>query len=71
MSFAFYSFLLRMMSAPMTPGIQPKQVRIKTIVIDPQPRSITASGGKIIANSTWRQDIVVNLFVRQKVMLAE
>ena len=63
MSFAFYSFLLRMMSAPMTPGIQPKQVRIKTIVIDPQPRSITASGGKIIANKTWRQDIVYSVFI--------
>ena len=63
MSFAFYSFLLRMMSAPMTPGIQPKQVRIKTIVIDPQPRSITASGGTIIANSTCRQDIVYSVFI--------
>ena len=52
-----------MISAPMTPGIQPKSVRIKTIVMEPQPRSITASGGKMMANSTWRQDIVYRVFI--------
>ena len=39
------------------PGTQPQRVRTKTMSIDPQPRSITASGGKIMERITWRQDI--------------
>lgn len=50
-----------MMSAAMTPGTQPQRVSKNTINTDPHPRSTTASGGKIIANKTCRQDIV-NLF---------
>lgn len=50
-------FLLRMMSAAMTPGTQPHSVSRSTMSIDPQPRSITASGGKIMARMTWRQDM--------------
>ena len=38
-------FLLRMTRAPMTPGTHPKQVRMATIKMDPQPRSDTARGG--------------------------
>jgi hypothetical protein len=38
--------------AAITPGIQPTQVKIKTISIDPQPLSNTANGGKIIHNNT-------------------
>ena len=41
----------------MIPGTQPQSVRTKTMSIDPQPRSITASGGKMMANMAWRQDI--------------
>ena len=41
----------------MTPGTQPMHVRINTIVIDPQPRSYTASGGKIIDKIT-RQTLI-------------
>ena len=52
-------FLLRMMSAAMTPGTQPQSVSRSTMSIDPQPRSITASGGKIMARMTWRQDMGV------------
>lgn len=47
-----------MMSAAMTPGTQPQSVSRNTMSIDPQPRSITASGGKIMARMTWRQDMV-------------
>ena len=48
-----------MISAPITPGTHPRQVRRNTISIEPQPRSYTASGGKIIANSTRKQDIAM------------
>ncbi len=44
----------------MTPGTQPQSVSRSTMSIDPQPRSITASGGKMMARITWRQDIYVN-----------
>ena len=46
-----------MISAAMTPGTQPQSVSRSTMSIDPQPRSITASGGKIMARMTWRQDM--------------
>ena len=59
MVFMAYSFLLRMMSAPMTPGTQPMAVRISTIRKDPQPLSITDSGGKMMANRTRRHDMKV------------
>ncbi len=39
----------------MTPGTHPMRVSRNTINTDPQPRSITAKGGKIIANSTCKQ----------------
>jgi hypothetical protein len=32
-------------SAAITPGTQPQIVRIKTIMMEPQPLSMTASGG--------------------------
>lgn len=59
-------FLLRMISAAMTPGTQPQSVSKNTISIDPQPRSITAKGGKIMARMTWRQDMVVSFKCFQK-----
>ena len=43
----------------MTPGTQPQRVSRNTISIDPQPRSITASGGKIMARMTWKQEMVL------------
>ena len=52
-----HSFLFRMIRAPITPGIHPHRVSRNTMVTEPHPRSSTASGGKIIANSTWRQDL--------------
>lgn len=36
----------------MTPGIQPKRVKRKTMSIEPQPLSQTAKGGKTIAKTT-------------------
>ena len=51
-------FLFRIISAAMTPGTQPQSVSRNTMSIEPQPRSITASGGKIMARMTWRQDMV-------------
>ena len=41
-----------MISAPITPGTHAQSVSKKTITTDPQPLSITAKGGKIIAKST-------------------
>lgn len=41
-----------MISAAITPGIQPSTVRIRTIKIDPQPLSMTAKGGNRIDNKT-------------------
>lgn len=41
----------------MTPGTQPMQVKRNTMSIEPQPQSITAKGGKMMARMTWRQDI--------------
>ena len=46
-----------MIKAAITPGIQPKQVKINTITIDPQPLSTTAKGGKTIHSITLRQPI--------------
>ena len=50
----------------MTPGTQPQSVSRNTMSIEPQPRSITASGGKIMAKMTWRQDMVVVDFLQNK-----
>ena len=40
----------------MTPGTQPQSVSRNTMSIDPQPRSITASDGKMMDGMAWRQD---------------
>ena len=61
---SFYSFLFKIMSAAITPGTQPIRVRRNTINTDPQPRSITARGGKITANRTCKQDISANFLQR-------
>jgi hypothetical protein len=49
--------LLFIIKAAITPGIQPKQVKIKTMINEPQPLSITAKGGKIIQSTTLKQPI--------------
>ena len=45
-------------AAKITPGIHPAQVRSRTIRMEPQPLSITASGGKMIESSTLQNDII-------------
>ena len=51
--------MFRIIRAPMTPGIHPHNVRIKTISTDPQPLSMTARGGKIMERMTLMNDISV------------
>lgn len=46
------------MSAAKTPGIQANNVRRNTIKIEPQPLSMTASGGQIIDNNTLKKPII-------------
>ena len=41
-----------MINAEITPGIQPQKVSISTIMIEPQPLSITARGGNMIDKIT-------------------
>lgn len=41
------------------PGTQAQSVNKNTIKIEPQPLSMTAKGGNIIANKTLSNDIVV------------
>ena len=43
-----------MTRAPITPGIQPHNVKIKIIIIEPQPLSMTAKGGNKIAKITLK-----------------
>lgn len=49
------------MSAAITPGIQPHKVKIKTIIIEPQPLSRTANGGNKIDRITLQILIGANL----------
>tara|TARA_B100001175_G_scaffold83605_1_gene70098 strand:- start:1323 stop:1514 length:192 start_codon:yes stop_codon:yes gene_type:complete len=49
--------LFKITKAAITPGTQPQIVSIKTIIKEPQPRSITDKGGKIIDNKTLKNDI--------------
>ena len=58
----YYSFLFKITKAPITPGTQPQQVSNKTINTEPQPLSITANGGKKIANITRKQDMIFVFF---------
>lgn len=54
----YLSGLLRIINAAITPGIQPSSVNKNTIMIDPQPLPITASGGKMMAKIT-RQILIL------------
>lgn len=51
-----------MIKAAITPGTQPINVRIVVIRMEPQPLSMTASGGKITHNKT-RQQLIANLLL--------
>ncbi len=52
-----------MISAAITPGIHPRRVRIKTIKIDPQPLSYTASGGKRTDKITLQTLIFLIIYI--------
>jgi len=51
--------LFNITSAAITPGTHPHKVSKKVIINDPQPLSITAKGGNIIARITLNKLIVV------------
>lgn len=55
----YRSGLLRIINAAITPGIHPSRVNRNTIMIEPQPLPITASGGKMMARMT-RQILILN-----------
>lgn len=44
-----------MTNAAITPGTQPAKVNKKVIKTEPQPRSSTARGGKMMANKTLKK----------------
>jgi hypothetical protein len=50
-----------MIKAANTPGTHPRNVSIRTISTEPQPLSITASGGSTIASNT-RQKLIFLTF---------
>ncbi len=50
----------------MTPGIHPQSVNKRIIKKDPQPLSITDSGGKKIANNTRKKLIAYKLVSTSK-----
>ncbi|MEX2590098.1 MAG: hypothetical protein WD334_07815 [Chitinophagales bacterium] len=59
--------MFKIINAANTPGIQPIMVRIKTITIEPQPWSYTASGGNKIENITRIKLMgakIVNVFLQ-------
>ena len=53
-----YLFLLRIISAAMTPGTQPQSVSRNTMSIEPQPRSNTDKGGKMMDRMRRGKDMV-------------
>ena len=56
--FITHYFLFSIINAAMTPGTQPAKVNKVTIIIDPQPLSIIARGGKIIAKITRKHPMI-------------
>ena len=60
--------LFKITKAPITPGTQPNKVRISIIMIEPQPRSYTASGGKRTDNIT-RQILMTSKLIFLKYLL--
>ena len=50
--------MFRIISAAITPGTQPQRVRISTMIMEPQPRSMTDRGGNRMASITLQKLIV-------------
>ena len=61
LSNVIYFGLLMIISAAITPGTHPHNVKIKTITKDPQPLSKTAKGGNMIDKITLQIFIYANL----------
>lgn len=55
-------YLLLITRAPITPGTQPQHVKRVTMMIEPQPLSKTASGGKMMHNNTRRMLMIYSFF---------
>ena len=55
----WHSYLLTIIRAAITPGIQPKRVSINTSKTEPHPLSITAKGGNITQRITRQIDIFI------------
>jgi hypothetical protein len=53
-----------MINAAITPGTQPAKVSKKTIIIEPQPLSRTAKGGKNMDKNT-RQKLKIQFLIRK------
>ena len=67
---SYRSGLFNMINAAITPGIHPHIVRIKTINTEPQPLSITASGGNKIESRTLQKLIRLNLQINIQLYLS-
>lgn len=63
-AFFCYFPLFRMISAAITPGIQPARVSRKTMRNEPQPLSTTDNGGKMIASITLSSDIIFSYKIK-------
>lgn len=53
-----------MTSAPITPGIQPHNVKMNIMIMEPQPLSITASGGNKMDRMTLK--MLINNYLNNK-----
>lgn len=51
--------LFSITSAAITPGTQPQSHNKKTIMIEPQPLSMTAKGGQIIDSKTLQKLMLI------------
>ena len=54
---------LMMISAAITPGIHPANVRMNTISTEPQPLSTTARGGNMIDKITLNKDMNLSFMI--------
>ena len=62
MNTKYYLDLLSITKAAITPGTHPQMVNNNVIKIEPHPWSITANGGKIMANITLKTLIYIRFY---------
>ena len=58
----YLRFLFRITRAAITPGTHPAPVSRNTMRTEPQPLSMTANGGKMMASRTLPNDITLFFF---------